>query len=88
MLLYPELCLLIGPSPVRDLTVTPFGVMTLSVSWRRPIASGSAGGLVSYKISYKISQDGGLLVTVNDTVTEYNITLLDPDTNYEIKVCV
>jgi len=76
------MCLLIGPSPVRDLTVTPFGTTTLLISWSRPIASGSADGLLSYSISLNGEQNA----TVNDTEVEK--VGLTANTPYEIQVCI
>jgi len=76
------MCLLIGPSPVRDLTVTPFGTTTLLISWSRPIASGSADGLLSYNIFL----NGKLNATVTDT--EIEKAGLIANTPYEIQVCI
>ena len=82
--------LLTGPSPVRDLRVIPIGTTILSVSWRRPIARGSADGF----LSYTILRDGMLVDTVNNTVTvdttEFSRLILGlaSFTSYVIQVCV
>ena len=73
-----------GPNPPDQVTITQMTCNSVTVNWTPPTDNGNAE-ITQYRVLvYKDSKD--ILVHTNTTMMSYEVTSLEPDTNYTVEV--